>query len=390
MLDRRDSRSRSSRPCPPARPIRVEHLDALMRDGALRGYRPHDDRPRVARRPRSRRRCSIEHFENKQDCLLAALDELIDRIEGAICWTGRPLGALVRACASAWRHCCAAFAGDPDGARVVLVECLSAGEAGDRARARGDRKDCSGPRGGALASCGALDADPSHLPPQTSEAIAGGIASICTVASSKDARRNCPGCSPICSTSRCCPISGTSARSRPPWRAPREPETGSRTSRGTRETCRPRWGASRRPDTTRSIYRCRSRAGTGCVWPLKVNGPCWLQAGRGHGVGGFGRVGDVELDQLFDQRLGDRFVGRPAHRRRRVRARAAFEDLQPAVGERAEGARLEVGVGAVGADPFGVDREAFRTQHLHRAQVVQLRTFVVGVAVAEVGLRWRR
>ena len=116
-----------------------------------------------------------EHFEDKQDCLLAALDERISRIEDAISrridgsqgWServGLGLQALLEA-----------LAGDPEGARLALVECLGAGEP-VLARLHS-----------AVASCvpmleqGLSDpetADTDHLPPQISEAVVGGIASI--------------------------------------------------------------------------------------------------------------------------------------------------------------------------------------------------------------------
>lgn len=124
-----------------------------------------------------------EHFEDKQDCLLAALDELILRIERVISkrtedaasWSERVQGGL--------RTLLAALAGDPDGARVAFVECLSAGEPAI-ARVRSAMASCvplfeegrGGDGRGGDAETG--DVDIAHLPPQISEAIVGGIASI--------------------------------------------------------------------------------------------------------------------------------------------------------------------------------------------------------------------
>ncbi len=73
-----------------------------------------------------------------------------------------------------------AFAGDPDSARVALVECLSAGEqAIARVRAAIAKTVPvleEGRKGDGQA--GTWAPDTSHLPAQTSEAVAGGIASI--------------------------------------------------------------------------------------------------------------------------------------------------------------------------------------------------------------------
>jgi AcrR family transcriptional regulator len=180
MLDRRDL-AVALEPSAPASSgdPRGDILDALVRTIALRGYdRTTIDRVlAVAEVPAP---VFDEHFEDKQDCLLAALDELIGAIEGEIsertensaCWSERLRVGL--------ETLLAAFADHPDGARVALVECLGAGEpAIARVRAaiakavpvlevgRRHTGEAGGP---------ALDTD--HLPPQTSEAVAGGIASI--------------------------------------------------------------------------------------------------------------------------------------------------------------------------------------------------------------------
>lgn len=143
-----------------------------------------------------------EHFADKRDCMLAALDDLIDR-------TGAAVRAQIDPCAP-WpeqvREGLGALLGelarDPDATRVMFVECLAAGEA---ALARIHR---------ALAGCApmleqglqglqpGLDGQPDpaigrpdpaidhssppaidhpaidHLPPQISEAIVWGIASV--------------------------------------------------------------------------------------------------------------------------------------------------------------------------------------------------------------------
>ncbi|MGA8363599.1 MAG: TetR/AcrR family transcriptional regulator [Solirubrobacteraceae bacterium] len=179
-MDRRDlavvfEPSASIRSADPRRDI----LEALVRTIALRGYdRTTIDRVLLAAEVPAP--VFDEHFEDKQDCLLAALDELIARIEGAIseridsaaCWSERVLIGL--------ETLLAAFAGYPDGARVALVECLGAGEeAIARVRSAIARTIPvleGGRRGESDAEASALDT--THLPAQTSEAVAGGIASI--------------------------------------------------------------------------------------------------------------------------------------------------------------------------------------------------------------------
>jgi AcrR family transcriptional regulator len=180
MLDRRDlavvfEPSAPIRSADPRRDI----LEALVRTIALRGYdRTTIDRVLLAAEVSTP--VFDEHFEDKQDCLLAALDELIAGIEGAIserigsaaCWSERVLIGL--------ETLLAAFAGYPDGARVALVECLSAGEeAITRVRSAIARTIPVLEKGRRGESDGVGSApDTTHLPAQTSEAVAGGIASI--------------------------------------------------------------------------------------------------------------------------------------------------------------------------------------------------------------------
>ena len=57
---------------------------------------------------------------------------------------------------------------------------------------------------------------------------------------------------------------------------------------------------------------CLQTCGNWLVCPLKLNGPCCLQAGAATSLGVSGHVGDFELHDLFDQALGDRFVRRAA------------------------------------------------------------------------------
>jgi AcrR family transcriptional regulator len=114
-----------------------------------------------------------EHFENKQDCFLQAFDELIGRLECMVLERiARPLPwpERIRVGLQTLLY---ALAGHPDGARVAMVESLSAGEPAI------ERLRC------ALASFVpileeglALAPSTEHLPPLTSEAVVGGIAAI--------------------------------------------------------------------------------------------------------------------------------------------------------------------------------------------------------------------
>lgn len=149
-------------------------LDALVRTVALRGY----DRTtieRVLRAAEVPAPVFDEHFEDKQDCLLAALDELIGRIEWAVLARidGRaPWSERVR---TGLQTLLVALACNPDDARLALVECLSAGEpAIARLRAAAVSFVPLLEEGRSSPEAGATD----HLPPQTSEAVIGGIAAI--------------------------------------------------------------------------------------------------------------------------------------------------------------------------------------------------------------------
>jgi AcrR family transcriptional regulator len=173
MLDRRHC-AVALEPSSLIRDPRGRALDAFVRTVAREGY----DRATIeevlelAKVPEP---VFYEHFEDKQDCMLAALDEQLrwiedtisERVEGSTGWSERVrlgLQALLEA-----------LARDPEGARLALVECLGAGEP-VLARLHS-----------AVASCvptleqGRNDpeaADTDHLPPQISEAVVGGIASI--------------------------------------------------------------------------------------------------------------------------------------------------------------------------------------------------------------------
>jgi AcrR family transcriptional regulator len=157
-----------ARPSDPRRRI----LDALVETVAQRGYdRTTIERVlHVADVPAP---VFGEHFEDKRDCLLQALDELIGQLKYMV---------LERAsCPAPWperirlglQTLLAALACNPDGARVALVESLSVGEAAvERLRAALQTFVPILEQGRACA------ASTEHLPPQASEAVVGGIAAI--------------------------------------------------------------------------------------------------------------------------------------------------------------------------------------------------------------------
>src|SRR4029077_14424512 len=102
-------------------------LDAFVRATALRGY-DHTTIDHVLMLAEVQAPVFDEHFEDKQDCLLAALDDLIDRarctlsvrVQGQAPWPERVRTGLHALLVALGCH--------PDGARVAFVECLSAGE----------------------------------------------------------------------------------------------------------------------------------------------------------------------------------------------------------------------------------------------------------------------
>jgi len=163
--------------CPRPRDGSSQHprrriLDALVQTVARSGYE-RTSVERVSRLAEVPEPVFQEHFESKEDCLLAALDELIgalqrivlERVAGRGPWSERVRLGL--------QTLLTALACHPDGARVALVECLSAGEP---AAAR--MRSAVASFVPALEEGRAQAADTGHLPPQASEAVAGGIAAI--------------------------------------------------------------------------------------------------------------------------------------------------------------------------------------------------------------------
>lgn len=147
-------------------------LEAMIATVAQRGY----DRATV-----SRVLCSAdlqeavftEHFHDKRDCFLQAVDDLIGRVELAAMeqfQRDAPWPERVRA---GLEDLLWAMVRDPDGARVVLVEMLSVGS-----RACERQRSALALFASLIEQGRAHCPDCGHLPAQTSEAIVGGIVSI--------------------------------------------------------------------------------------------------------------------------------------------------------------------------------------------------------------------
>jgi AcrR family transcriptional regulator len=157
---------------PPRADPRRRLLNAMIEAVATRGY----DRTTVSRvliLADVREAVFSEHFEDKHDCFMQAADDLIDRAELAAVEQFRHPTPWAERVRSALRILLDALARNPDGARVVLVEMLSAGPAA-----------CARQRSALALFISLIEqgrsgcANSEHLPPQTSEAIVGGIASI--------------------------------------------------------------------------------------------------------------------------------------------------------------------------------------------------------------------
>jgi AcrR family transcriptional regulator len=147
-------------------------LDAMIETVAHRGYdRTTLDRVLVVAKVPAP--VFDEHFEDKEECFLQAIDELIGRLEYMVLERLHQPAPWPERIGLGLETLLEALAENPDGARVAMVECLSAGEAGI-ARLRSSLASFVPilEEGRALAAC------TEHLPPQTSAAVVGGIASI--------------------------------------------------------------------------------------------------------------------------------------------------------------------------------------------------------------------
>ncbi len=147
-------------------------LDAMIETVALRGY----DRTTVSRVLSSadvQEAVFSEHFDDKRDCFWQAVDELIGRAELAALEQFQRAAPWAERVRMGLESLLRALARDPSGARVVFVEMLSAGSAA-----------CERQRSALALFASMIEEGRSqcqnsgHLPPQASEAIVGGIASI--------------------------------------------------------------------------------------------------------------------------------------------------------------------------------------------------------------------
>jgi AcrR family transcriptional regulator len=147
-------------------------LEAMIETVALRGY----DRTTVGRvllTADVQEAVFSEHFRDKRDCFLQAVDDLITSAERSALELFHRAAPWHERMRLALDSLLDALACDPDGARVALVEMLGAGPAAcERHRSalalftslvEEGRSHCP---------------DCEHLPPQTSEAIVGGINAI--------------------------------------------------------------------------------------------------------------------------------------------------------------------------------------------------------------------
>jgi AcrR family transcriptional regulator len=151
---------------------RARLLAGMIEAVALRGY----DRTTVSRVLSSadvQEAVFSEHFRDKQDCFLQAVDDLIGRAEHwALECFQRPVPWPERV-RLALEGLLYALASNTDGARVMLVEMLGAGPAACERHREALALFTSMIEQGRSGSAWA-----ESLPPQTSEAIVGGIASI--------------------------------------------------------------------------------------------------------------------------------------------------------------------------------------------------------------------
>ena len=199
MLDRRRC-AVALEPSSPSRDPRRRVLDEFVRTVARVGYE-HTTIEGVFVRAKVPEPVFYEHFEDLQDCMLAALDEQLCWIENAVSkyaarsetWPGRVHRGLLALLET--------LACDPEGTRLALVECLAAGEP---AVARLHRavagcvpaleQGLSCPRPPASTPSTCLHRSPKRSP-------AGSLRS-CTAARSNVIPTSCPICCPIFCTSR--------------------------------------------------------------------------------------------------------------------------------------------------------------------------------------------
>jgi AcrR family transcriptional regulator len=151
---------------------RARILDALIATVAYRGY----DRTtieRVLQTADVQGAVFDEHFHDKEDCFMQALDALVARLQGSVLEQFETSKSWPERVRRGLKALLVALASDPEAARVGMVECLSAGPAASERY-----REILSAFVPLLEEGRRHAAYPDHLPPQTSEAVVGGIASI--------------------------------------------------------------------------------------------------------------------------------------------------------------------------------------------------------------------
>lgn len=147
-------------------------LDAMIQAVAERGY----DRTTISRllsRAEVPEAVFSEHFRDKHDCFMRAIDTVIGRAESSALELFAQTRPWPERVSLALEGLLSALADHPDAADVVFVEMLGAGPA-----ACERHREALSLFAALLEEGRTLCVDSAHLPKQTSEAIVGGIASI--------------------------------------------------------------------------------------------------------------------------------------------------------------------------------------------------------------------
>lgn len=175
-FDAAPERSSASSPAAPLtlvarRDPRRRLLDAMIAVVARRGY----DRTTVSRvlaEAEVAEAVFSEHFHDKHDCFMQAIDYLVGGAERSACRQfERPVEWPQRVC-DGLALLLDTLTKDPDGARVIFVEMLCAGPAPQERQRRALSLFVS------LMEEGRSHGGEARLPAQISEAVVGGIASI--------------------------------------------------------------------------------------------------------------------------------------------------------------------------------------------------------------------
>lgn len=156
----------------PCRDLRKRLLDTTIQVVAERGY----DRTTISRilsLAEVPEAVFSEHFRDKHDCFMQAVDGLIGRGESWAIETFAQARPWPERVSRALQELLDALADNQDAANVLFVEMLGAGPAASERQ-----REALGLFAELLEEGRGLCADSGHLPKQTSEAIVGGIAAI--------------------------------------------------------------------------------------------------------------------------------------------------------------------------------------------------------------------